>query len=214
MDKESNHRTLNAETGSTSSPAADFPSEPFACPACGQMLAPSCRVCVACRHTIDPAEIARPPEVALPAAPAPTQEPRTKPVQYPLSIFLAVLAASFLVALIFEKSMGEHKAQLAMGGVQTLAGIWVFFDALRRRIPRPLRWGVCTILLPIFIFPWYLARRTEPQSPVPFVEGKVGRVTRVILYAFLAFLLLSTIMYVVQGPTRQDKEGFRILMPK
>jgi hypothetical protein len=169
---------------------------------------------VACGHTIDPAEIARPPAVALLAAPAPAQEPRPKPVRYPWSIFFAVLGASFLVAMIFEGFLGEQKAQLAMGGVQTLAGIWVFFDALRRRIPRPLRWGVGTILLTVFIFPWYLARRTEPQSPVPFVEAEVGRATRLLLFAIIVLFLLSTIIFVVQGPTRQDKEGFRILMPK
>ena len=27
-----------------------FPTEPFPCPSCGQLLAPSCRVCVACKE--------------------------------------------------------------------------------------------------------------------------------------------------------------------
>jgi 4-amino-4-deoxy-L-arabinose transferase-like glycosyltransferase len=188
--------------------------EPFACPACGQMLAPSCRVCVACGQTIDLAEIARLLEGPLPAAPAPTQEPRLSPVPFPWLIFLVVLGVLLALGQISLAIWGEQKAPWVMQAVPMLAGIWVYFDALRRGVPRPLRWGLGTILLLIVVFPWYLARRTEPQSPVPFVEAKVGSVTRVILYAFIALFLLSAIMYVVQGPTRQDKEGLRILMPK
>jgi hypothetical protein len=181
-------------------PAAEFPSEPFTCPACGQLLAPSCRVCVVCRHTIDPAEIARPQAAALPATPAPGTVPKPEPVRYPWRIFFTVLGISFLLALIFEGLWGEQKAQLAMGGVQTLAGVWVFFDALRQGIPRPLRWAVGSMLLPVVIFPWYLARRRAPQSRVPFVEAEVGPVTRFLLFALLIFILASLIFYIVQGP--------------
>ena len=46
-------------------PTADFPSEPFPCPACGQMLGPSCRVCVACKQPLNPAEIKRPEQRAM-----------------------------------------------------------------------------------------------------------------------------------------------------
>ena len=47
-----------------SSPVVDFPTEAFQCPACGQLLAPSCRVCVSCKHTINPAEIIQQPQQA------------------------------------------------------------------------------------------------------------------------------------------------------
>src|SRR5438093_12147697 len=43
--------------GATSAPEAAFPDEAFPCPACGQMLGPLCRVCVACKKPIDPAQI-------------------------------------------------------------------------------------------------------------------------------------------------------------
>jgi len=192
----------NAEAVSVESPApvAEFPSEPFPCPTCGQLLAPSCRVCVACRHTIDPAEIAHPQAVALAAASAPGTVPRRGTVRYPWRMFFGVLGISFFLALVFESFWGEQRAQLAMGGAQTLAGVWVFFDALRLRVPRSLRWAVGTMLLPVFVFPWYLARRKTPQATVPFVEAEAGPVTRFLLFALLIFVLASLIFYIVQGP--------------
>ena len=87
-----------------------------------------------------------------------------------------------------------------MGGVQALAGVWVFFDALRQRVPRPLRWAFGSMLLPVVVFPWYLARRKTPQSPVPFVEAEAGPVTRFLLFALLVFFLASLIYYIVKGP--------------
>ncbi len=199
-DEEAGSPNPEAETVDSPASVAEFPSEPFQCPACGQLLAPACRVCVACKHTINPAEIAHPQEVALPAAHAPSTEPRLGPVRYPWRIFFAVLGISLFLALLLEGFVGEQKAQLAMGGAQTLAGVWVFFDALRQRIPRPLRWGVGSMLLPVVIFPWYLARRRKLQSPVPFVEAEVGPVTRFLLFALLVFFLASLIFYLVQGP--------------
>ena len=63
-------------------PAAEpaFPTEPFACPYCGQMLGPGCRVCVACKAPIDPARINVPPplveSVAVEQAPVPLERVR------------------------------------------------------------------------------------------------------------------------------------------
>jgi len=190
----------NPQTETVASPAAvaDFPTEPFQCPACGQLLAPACRVCVACKRAIDPALIARAHGAALPAA---SSGPRAEPVRYPWRIFFAFIGISFLLALGFEGLLGEQRAQLAMGGVQALAGIWVFFDALRQRVPRPLRWGFGSMLLPVVVFPWYLARRKTPQSPVPFVEAEAGPVTRSLLFALLVFILASLIFTIVKGPT-------------
>ena len=199
-DDEAGSPDPEGEAVDTPASVAEFPSEPFQCPACGQLLAPACRVCVACKHTINPAEIARPQEGALAATSGPGTEPRPEPVRYPWRIFFAVLGISFLLALVFEGLWGEQKAQLAMLGAQTLAGVWVFFDALRQRIPRPLRWAVGSMVLPIIIFPWYLARRRMLQSPVPFVEAEVGPVTRILLFALLIFILVSLIFYIVQGP--------------
>jgi len=200
MNEEADGHNPGAETLDVSRPASELPTEPFPCPACGQMLAASCRVCVACRHTIDPAEIARPPAAAVLAAPARVEEAKPGPVRFPWLLFFVVLGISFFLAQIFLELWGAQKAQLAMVGVQTLAGIWVFFDALWQRIPRPLRWGVGSMLLPVIVFPWYLARRRLPQSPCPFVEADVRPLTRFVLFALIVFFLLSVIFYFVQGP--------------
>jgi hypothetical protein len=214
VNEEKNPPAPQAEAVNSSAPLAEFPSEPFPCPACGQLLGPTCRVCVACRHAIDPAEIARPQQAVLSTAPAAAPEPRPKPVRYPWPIFFAVLGISLLVAMLFASLMGDQKAQLAMWGLQTLAGIWVFYDAVRLGIPRPLRWGSGTILLTTLILPWYLARRTKPGSPVPFVEAEVGRVTRFLAFALIVFFLFSAIAYLVQGPPPGSADLQRILMPK
>jgi hypothetical protein len=194
-----------AATVESGAPAAEFPDEPFPCPACGQLLGPSCRVCVSCKQPINPAEISRPREVALPAAHAPDAEPQPAPVPYPWRIFFYVLALAFFLGFIYSAAityglLKEDQAQAALHGAPVLVGIWVFVDALRRRIPRPLRWAVGTMLLLIVVFPWYLARRKTPKSPVPFVEAEMGPVTRFLLFVLLAFFLASLIFYIVQGP--------------
>ncbi|HMD84763.1 MAG TPA: hypothetical protein VKO18_08695 [Terriglobia bacterium] len=207
----------SSEAVSAESPAsaAEFPSEPFSCPACGQLLAPSCRVCVACRHAIDRAEIARPQAGVPSAAHAPRTESRLEPVRFSWPIFFAVLGISCFLVFIFQGLWKEQQqVLLAMGGVQTLAGVWVFFDAFRQQIPRPLRWAVGSMLLPLVIFPWYLARRRTPQSPVPFLEAVPA--TRLVLLALLLFLLANLIFYIVQGsppgiiptpPSKEHKSG-------
>jgi len=189
-----------AETADSPASVAEFPSEPFQCPACGQLLAPACRVCVACKHIINPAEIGRPQDVASPAPPAPGTEPSPEPVRYPWRIFLVVLGIGLILGQIFLSVWGEQKGPLIIQSVPVLVGLWVFFDALRRGIPRPLRWAVGSMLLLILIFPWYLARRSKPQAQVPFVEGEVGPVTRFLLYALLIIFLVSLIFYLVEGP--------------
>jgi hypothetical protein len=155
---------------------------------------------VACKHPINPAEIARPHEAALPAAPAPSAGPRPETVPYPWLIFFAVLGIGLILGQIFLALWGEQKGPLAIQAVPVLVGLWVFFDALRQRVPRPLRWAVGSMLLLIIIFPWYLARRSKPQSAVPFVEAEVGPVTRFLLIALFIFFLASLIFYIVQGP--------------
>lgn len=202
MNEEADSQNPNAEAPDATVQASEFPTEPFPCPACGQLLAPTCRVCVACRHAIDPAEIAKPQEqqIVAVAVPQPVAASKPAPVRYPWVLFFAVLGVSFLLAQTFLEFWDLQKTQLAMGGIQALAGIWVFFDALRQRLPRPLRWGLGTMILPVIIFPWYLARRRAPQSQVPFVEAEVGPVTRFLSFALVVFFLLSVILYFVQGP--------------
>jgi len=208
----------NAEAVLVESPApvAEFPSEPFPCPACGQLLAPVCRVCVACRRPIDPAEIRRQPAVELLAASAPGTLPRPESVRYPWRIFFAVLGIGLILGQIFLALLGEQKGLVATQALPILVGLWVFFDALRQRVPRPLRWAVGSMLLLIVIFPWYLARRKKPRSQVRFVEAEAGPVTRFLLFALVIFFLVSLIFYIVKGlppaiapapPSKEHKSG-------
>jgi hypothetical protein len=177
---------------------AEFPNEPFQCPACGQLLAPACRVCVACKHFIDPAEI-RTSAVVLPAAHAASTEPKVPSVRFSWPIFFAVFGVACIIVFIFQKLWkDQHQVLLAMAGVEALAGFWVYFDARRLGVPRPLRWSMGTLFLPFVIFPWYLTRRRTPELPVPFMEAVP--VTRLLLIAFLFFLLVNLIAYLVQGP--------------
>jgi hypothetical protein len=160
---------------------------------------------VACKHPINPADIARPPEAVMPAARASRIKATSVPVRYPWPIFFIVLGFAFLLGLLYSAAitsglLNEDQARLSLQGAPILAGVWVFFDALRRRVPRPLRWAVGTMLLLIVIFPWYLARRRTPQSSVPFVEAEAGPVARFLLFALLFFFLASLIFYIVKGP--------------
>lgn len=204
MDEKTDLSIANGSADSTT-PVAEFPTEPFPCPACGQLLAPTCRVCVACKHRIDPAEIQQ-QRTAASAIPAPAAEPKPEPVRYPWPIFFAVLGFSFLAGLVYATAIylglvKEEHAQLIMQVVPVVVGAWVFLDALRRGVPRPLRWALGTMLILAIILPWYLARRKKPQSPGPFFEAELGPVARFLLIALMIFILASLILYVVKGPT-------------
>ena len=179
--------------------AAEFPSEPFQCPTCGQLLGPECRVCVSCKRPINPAEISRPPAVVLNPAQAASAQPKPQPVRFSWPTFFAVLGVSCFIALVFQALWkDQQQVFVAMGGVQTLASVWVFFDAHRRGIPRPLRWSLATMFLPIVIFPWYLTRRRTPQLPVPFLEAIP--IIRLLLIAVLLFVLANLIASIVPHP--------------
>jgi hypothetical protein len=166
-----------------------FPTEPFPCPACGQLLAPSCRVCVACKHAIDPGQIRKPRVLPVIGEPA-RGEP--EPVRFSWRIFLIVFAIWVVGASLVQRYMEPLKGQLVLGSVQILCSFWVLFDALQKRLPSPHRWGMGTLLLWPIIFPWYLARRMRPRQPCPFVEARVSPITRAVL-----FILLAVLIYVV-----------------
>jgi hypothetical protein len=186
------------ESGS-SVPEGAFPDEPFACPACGQMLAASCRICVACKQPVDPARIGRPqaepeattPEVALPAL---------EPVRFPWLLFLFLLALRMGVAVVAVRHWGLMKTEMAFALGEFVSAVWVFQDAQRRGVPKPLRWGLGSLLLWFLFFPWYLARRRAPGARCSLVEAELGRVTRALLFALVVFLLLSVVLVIFKGP--------------
>jgi hypothetical protein len=182
-------------------PAAEpaFPTEPFACPYCGQMLGPECRVCVACRAPIDPTRIQASQPRVEPAAVEPAPAPREH-VRFPWGLFLILLLARFLAAATINAALGLTKTFLILGSFEILCGAWVFYDATRRHVPKPLRWGLGTALLWIVFFPWYLARRRTPRAVCPFVEAEASPLARVLLFALMVFFLLSILMGIFKGP--------------
>jgi hypothetical protein len=163
-----------------------FLAEPFPCPACGQLLSPSCRVCVACKHAIDPAAIRK--LGVLPAVGIPARR-EVEPVRFSWRTFLIVFAIWVVGATLVQRHMAPLRAQLVLGGVQILCSFWVLFDAVAKRLPNPLRWGMGTLLLWPIIFPWYLARRSRPSQPCPFIEARVSPIALAVLSILLGVLL-------------------------
>ena len=155
---------------------------------------------MACRHAIDPAEITRPQAVTLPTASAPGTILRPEAVRYPWRIFFAVLGIAFLLALSSKDSGGNKGLSWRWWASRPLPVSGCFSMRSGSASPGRWRWAVGSMFLPVVIFPWYLARRRAPQSPVPFVETEVGPVTRFLLFALLLFFLVSLIFYIVQGP--------------
>jgi len=82
----------------------------------------------------------------------PAPKPRRNECHIP-GAFSSSSWESLSVLLCSSKLSGRADGSVGHGGAQVLAGVWVFYDALRLRIPRPLRWAVGSILLPIVIFP-------------------------------------------------------------
>jgi hypothetical protein len=177
--------------------------EPFACPACGQMLAPTCRVCVACKQPVDSALI--PKSQAPIAVPEHAQEalPLLEPARFSWPIFLAVFAGWLLAAAVAQRLLGPEISQWVLGGVVILSSAWVFYDAQGKGVAKPLRWALGVVLLWILVFPWYLARRRTPRAPCPFVEGEAGPLARALFFALMVFFLLGIAFMVFKGPPPQ-----------
>jgi hypothetical protein len=178
-----------------STPADGFPSEPFPCPACGQMLGPSCRVCVACKRPINPAEIKR---LELPVGG--TFEPRTPAVQrsswqFSWRIFFIVFLLWVLLAGVAERFLGPVRSQWFLGSVVILTSAWVYYDAHNKLVPKPLRWGLGSLLLWIVLFPWYLARRKDPAAPCGLEEVSSFKL---LLAPLVVFFLMSFVIIVLK----------------
>lgn len=174
-------------------------SEPFVCPACGQLLAPSVRVCVACKAPIDLAQVRRPQR---PAETAPAEEePAAPPIaRFSWPIFLVVLFDWLLAAAVAVRLLGPDSGQVVMLSLVLLSSVWVFFDAQARRVPKPLRWVLGTLLLWIVFFPWYLSRRRSLRALCPFVEADGGPFVRVIFLALVLSSLIGLFLMILKGP--------------
>ncbi len=185
MTENDKQHQLESVTTESQPSVEQFPTENFVCPACGQLLGPACRVCVACKRAIDPAELRKPqvlPAIAMP------ERRELEPVRFSWRTFVIVFAIWVVGATLVQSRMPPTRAQLVLGGVQILCSLWVLFDALQKGLPRPFRWGMGTLLLWPVIFPWYLARRVRPRQPCPFIEGRVSPRTLAVLIVLLVIL--------------------------
>ena len=195
---------LPDETGARTT--ATFPDEPFACPHCGQLLAPSCRICPSCREAIDPNDIAR-PEIVIPIASQVVPLPVEEYARFSWNLFFTTLGIWLVVGLITESLLGPEISQFALGGLVVLSSVWVYRDAQGKHIPKPFRWGLGAFLLWIIVFPWYLARRRTPKAACPFIEGEGGRVARTLLFVLLIIIVLSALMMFLKGPSKSSPGG-------
>ena len=180
--------------GATSAPEAAFPDEAFPCPACGQMLAPSCRVCVACKQPIDPVQVKS--ASARASEPRPFEAyPTTENVRFPWVLFFVLLLVGIPVGLA-ERRWGLIRTELVFDGFKMLCAAWVFYDANHRGVTRPLRWALGALFLWPIVFPWYLARRKTPRAHCPFVEG-IG-----LPVVVLVKLALGVLIVLIKGPIK------------
>jgi hypothetical protein len=173
--------------------------EPFACPACGQMLAPSCRVCVACKTPVDFARVKR-PQPEMPVARAePVVAAAVGPARFSWGIFFGVLSLWLFAAVLTTSLLGPNGSQVVLGSVVLMSSLWVFYDAQKKGVSKPLRWGLGSLLLWLLFFPWYLARRRAPEAPCPPIEAEIGPVTRVLLIILVVFFLLGIVSIIFKG---------------
>jgi hypothetical protein len=166
-----------------------FPNEPFPCPHCGQMLGPRCRVCVACKNSIDPADIRTFQPVVHAIEPQTPLPPAIAPARFSWKIFFLVFSVAWLTAIVVLEIWGPEKGQAYLGLIPLISAPWVIFDAHQKRIARPFRWGIGSLILWIVIFPWYLARRKTPKAPCPFVEG-IGLPILLLVYIIVLIVLI------------------------
>lgn len=165
------------------------------------MLAPSVRVCVACNQLIDVTQIKRPLSGAD-AIRRVAAHRALAPVRFSWSTFFLAVGLWCLAAIAVQRFVGPVKGQYVMGGTVILSSAWLFYDAHVRGVPKPLRWGVASLLLWIVFFPWYLARRRTPEAPCPFVEGEVRPFLLVLLLILMVFLLVSAVLFILNAPAR------------
>lgn len=169
-----------------------FPTEPFACPNCGQLLAPSCRICVACHQPIDFTKVNAEPAPA-PLATASKEPPKlfARTSLFSWRIFAVVLALYLAVAFASERLLNVTDYQLLLGSILAGSSLWVFFDARLRHVPHALRWGISSLLLWIVVFPWYLSRRRVPELPCPLIEAETSVFVRALLWVVLVLFLMG-----------------------
>ena len=192
---------LDAPSPASHSLDSRFPTEPFSCPNCGQMLGSDVRVCVACRKPIDPSQIKT--AVAAAAQQAPRFAPQAQAqVRFPWGVFVVFLVLGSLMTSEGATALGPLRALLVIGAIQVMSSIWVFYDAHQRGLPKPLHWGIGSLFFWLPIFSWYLVRRRQPQSACPLIEAGAGQFLRTLLLIFAVTMFLTVLLSLLLGSAR------------
>lgn len=157
------------------------------------MLAASCRVCVACRQPIDLAKISSPRAAS---SVEPVAVPSRDRVPFPWAIFFVVFLITQVLFSVAFHYWGLMKTEVLIGLIEVVTSGWVFYDAPRRHVPKPLRWGLGSLFLWAIFFPWYLARRRLPQATCPWVEE--GPMVRLVVLVLLVAFLFAAIVAALQ----------------
>jgi hypothetical protein len=115
-----------------------------------------------------------------------------------------VLLFWFLLAGVAERFLGPVRSQFLLGSVVLITSAWVYYDARDKLVPKPLRWGLGSLLLWVVVFPWYLARRRDPVAPC-----EVSSLARLLLATLLILALLGIVIVVLKqlGVTPSIKPG-------
>jgi hypothetical protein len=176
--------------------------EPFACPHCGQLLAPTCRVCVACRQPVQPGTLSR-ADAAVGVQDQPESgSPAGRRAQFSWPIFFAMLAAVVLFMSVAIRLIGIETSERIFLGFTFLSAGWVFYDARLKGISRPWRWSIMTVFFWIVFFSWYVSRRRTPQLPCAVIEDQTSIFFRALFWFVLILLFLTFIAAVVKTPPR------------
>jgi hydrogenase-4 membrane subunit HyfE len=107
------------------------------------------------------------------------------------------VAGYLAIAVITRIYLNPMHYELLLSTLLVISSVWVSYDAHSKHLPHPLRWGVSALLLWIVVFPWYLSRRRNPQSPCPLMEAEGSVFIRALLWVLLIFFVLSLIAAVV-----------------
>lgn len=199
-------RNLQASSGSAArEPKTEpppEPPEPFACPHCGQMLAPECRVCVACRQPIEIDKIGDGGRTDLLQPQADTLPSKSVRSHFSWAIFFVILAAALVLMSVAIRLIGLEASRLVFVGIMFICAGWVFYDARFKGIPRPWRWSIMTLFFWIVFFPWYLGRRRTPESPCAVMESPTSVFFRALFWFVLILLFLTLLAALVKSPPR------------
>lgn len=78
--------------------------------------------------------------------------------------------------------------------VSISCAIWILYDAYARQVPHRLRWSLGSLLIWIFVFPWYLSRRRTPKVHCLIMEAEGRAFAWTVTWLILLYAVLGMIL--------------------